>query len=333
MSLLLNRVAVKTLRGSKNLLAFSGGIDSSALFFLLMEESIEFDIALVNYGIREESLAEEEYAKSLAEDYNITAHTIKAPKFKSNFEKSARDFRYSFFKSLIEKYGYSNLITAHQLNDQLEWFLMRFIRGAGVVELLGFAPIVDRDGYTIVRPLLDIPKSKLLQYLKENGHRYFIDKSNSDIKYERNYFRREFSDRLIDKFAKGIGRSFKYLNRDKDTILNSYREIFNYKRLHIFKIYNLEQSIRVADIYLKRLGYLLSSAQRYEIKKSDSIVVGGVWAIGRVDNLLYIAPYIKIKMVKGFKERCRVLKIPPKVRGYIYKEGILDIIVEAISLD
>ncbi len=48
-----------------------------------------------------------------------------------------------------------NLITAHQLNDQLEWLLMRLVKGAGLVELLGLAPVVERDGYRVVRPLLN----------------------------------------------------------------------------------------------------------------------------------------------------------------------------------
>jgi len=324
LSIKIDDEVLEELREKKNLLAFSGGIDSSALFFLLREEGIDFDISLVNYQTRKESLLEEEYAKSLAKKHNILAHTIKAPKFKNNFEKRARDFRYSFFESLIKKYRYNNLITAHQLNDQLEWFLMRLTKGAGFIELLGFSTITKRENFNIIRPLLNISKDELLNYLNKNGYKYFIDKSNSDIKYERNYFRAKFSNSLIDEYRDGIKRSFEYMQKDKEVFLKGYKEIFNYQKFYIIKLLNRDLKIRVIDIYLKKLGYLLSSAQREEIEKSNSIVIGGIWAIEIVDNLIYISLYIKTKMPKKFKEKCRVLKIPSKSRGYIYIKDIIE---------
>jgi len=324
MNLSLEPKALALLRGKRNLLAFSGGVDSSALFYLLIEEGVKFDIALVNYQLREESILEEEYAKKLAKRYNIKAYTIKAPKFKNNFEKRARDFRYSFFESLIEEFEYKNLITAHQLNDQLEWFLMRLTKGAGLVELLGFSSVIEREEYNIVRPLLNISKEELVEYLNKNRYKYFIDKSNSDIKYERNYFRENFADRLIREYREGIKRSFEYLQRDKSSLLSGYRELFRYKSLVVVELFDLSLKSRVADIYLKRLGYLLSSAQRVQIEESNSVVVGGVWAV-EISNsrYLYIAPYILNQTIpKRFREECRVLKIPPKVRGYVYKMKI-----------
>jgi len=326
LSIKIDDEVLEELKEKKNLLAFSGGVDSSALFFLLRDKGIDFDISLVNYQTRKESLLEEEYAKSLAKRYNILAHIIKAPKFNSNFEKKARDFRYSFFESLIKKYKYNNLITAHQLNDQLEWFLMRLTKGAGFVELLGFSKISKRKNYNIVRPILNISKDELLNYLNSNGYKYFIDRSNSNLKYERNYFRIKFSNSLINKYRDGIKRSFEYMQKDKEVFLSGYREIFNYKKLYIIKLLEKNLKIRVIDIYLKKLGYLLSSAQRAEIEKRNSIVIGGVWAIEIVDNLIYISLYVKIKMPKNFKERCRILKIPPKSRGYIYIENIINIL-------
>ncbi len=306
----------------KNLLAFSAGVDSSALFFLLLKNKIKFDMALVNYGIRKQSIEEERYAQYLAKEHNLKAHITKAPKFSTNFEKNARDFRYSFFKNLIDKYNYTNLITAHQLNDQLEWFLMRLVKGAGVNELLGLEEISERENYTLIRPILNYSKDELLEFLEKNSYRYFIDSSNSNEKYERNYFRKEFSNQLIDKYKSGIERSFKYLKEDRDILISGYREIFSYKELYIIKIENSSIKIRVVDKYLKKLGYLLSSAQREEIKYNNSIVFGGKWSIELNSSLLFISPYIKIVMPKKYKEACRVSKIPPKIRGYCYRQSI-----------
>ncbi|MEA2028532.1 MAG: ATP-binding protein, partial [Campylobacterota bacterium] len=90
----------------KNLLAFSAGVDSTALFFLLLHHNIDFDIALVNYGTRESSEQEEAYAKELAQKYHKKCYTTQAPHIEQNFEKEARDFRYDFFEKLIKEHGY-----------------------------------------------------------------------------------------------------------------------------------------------------------------------------------------------------------------------------------
>ena len=313
---------LKQLQESKNLLAFSAGVDSSALFFLLLESKIVFDIALINYGIREQSIEEERYAIDLGKKYNLKVYTKKAPLFQNNFEKNARDFRYNFFDELMEKNSYNNLITAHQLNDQLEWLLMRLSKGAGASELIGLEALSKRKEYSLVRPILHHSKEELLSYLKSNSYHYFIDHSNYEEKYERNYFRKNFSDKLIEKYQKGIQKSFEYLQEDKEVLMGGYIEIFNHKEFYLIKIDNHQVSIRVIDKYLKRLGYILSSGQRDELKKEKSIVISGLWAIEAIEDKIYIAPYTKEIMPKKYKEACRIAKIPSKIRGYLYSQKI-----------
>ena len=310
------------LKGRKNLLAFSAGVDSSALFFLLIENNIPFDIALVNYGTRENSDREEEHAYALAKQYDLTCHTVKAPKFTSHFEKNARDFRYRYFKDLIKTHNYNTLLTAHQLNDQLEWFLMRLTKGAGVSELLGLEEVSQREEYILIRPLLPYSKEELLTYLKSHDHPYFIDESNSDEKYERNRFRKAFSDPLISEFKEGIAHSFKYIRNDKAMLKKGFEIIYSEKKLHILKLHNEASKIKAVDLSLKKLGYLLSAPQREEIGKEDSLVIGGEWAIERQGEFVYISPYLTITMPKKFKEQCRVKKIPSKIRPYLYRERI-----------
>ena len=310
------------LKKGRNLLAFSAGVDSSALFFLLLENDIRFDIALINYGIREQSIEEERYAIDLGKQYNLNVYTKKAPMFQNNFEKNARDFRYDFFDELMIEKRYNNLITAHQLNDQLEWFLMRLTKGAGASELMGLKALSKRKEYTLVRPILHHAKEELLNYLNNNAYKYFIDDSNHDEKYERNYFRNNFSDKLIKKYKNGIRKSFEYLKEDKEVLLGGYREIFHHKKLYILEVNNPMVTVRMVDKYLKKLGYLLSSGQRAEIKKETSIVISGLWAIETTSNRVYIAPYKKVVLPKAFKEKYRISKIPPKIRGYLYLEHI-----------
>lgn len=313
---------ITQLQNKKNLLAFSAGIDSSALFFLLLENNIKFDIAIVDYGLREQSKKEVTHAKALAKKYKLFCHAIKAPKFESNFEKQARDFRYEFFESLITIEGYDNIITAHQLNDQLEWLLMRLTKGAGLSELLGLDALSQRENYTLVRPLLSISKEELLQYLKINDLPYFIDESNNDEKYERNKFRKQFSNALMSEYNEGIKRSFNYLHKDKEMLESGFETIYSQKSLRILKLHNPLSKVKAIDLTLKTLGYLLSAAQRKEIEQKNSVVIGGEWAIETKNDLLYISPYMTADMPKAFKEQCRKKEIPAKIRPYLYKENL-----------
>jgi len=315
-------IDTKNLQNKKNLLAFSAGIDSSALFFLLLENNIHFDIAIVNYNIREQSKVEVAHAKSLAKKHKLFCHTIQAPTFISHFEKQARDFRYEFFESLVTIEGYDNILTAHQLNDQLEWLLMRLSKGAGVSELLGLEPITKKENYTLVRPLLSYSKEELLTYLHTHDYPYFVDESNTDEKYERNKFRKQFSDALLTEYKEGISRSFDYLRQDKEALEGEFEIFYTTKELRIIKLHNTHAKTKAADLTLKKLGYLLSAPQRKEIEKEPSLVIGGEWAVELQDDLLYVCPYITVDMPKTFKEVCRVNKIPTKIRPYIFQENI-----------
>lgn len=315
-------INTKNLQNKKNLLAFSAGIDSSTLFFLLIEHNIKFDIAIVNYGTRAQSKEEVKHAQTLAKKHKLFCHTIKAPTFDTHFEKRARDFRYEFFDSLVTIEGYDNVLTAHQLNDQLEWLLMRLCKGAGVSELLGLEPVSKRKNYLLVRPLLAYAKEELLHYLHTHDHPYFIDESNADENYERNKFRTQYSDALLGEYKEGIKRSFDYLREDKKTLTNAFETLVHTQELRIIKLHDTSAKTRAVDLTLKELGYLLSAAQRQEIVKEASLVIGGQWAIELQDDLLYIAPYITVDMPKAFKEACRIAKIPIKIRPYIFQENI-----------
>jgi len=314
---------VSHLKNRKNLLAFSAGVDSSALFFLLLEHKIKFDIAIVDYGVREQSKEEVLHAKALANKHKLFCHNIKAPKLDTHFEKQARDFRYEFFESLISIEGYDTLLTAHQLGDQLEWLLMRLSKGAGVSELIGLEPVSQRKNYTLVRPLLAYSKEELLTYLEDHDYPYFVDVSNSDEKYERNKFRKQFSDPLLLSYKEGIKRSFDYLRQDKTRLEKEFETIHSQKKLRVIKLHTPGAKVKATDLALKELGYLLSSSQREEIEKENSLVIGGLWAIETQADVLYIAPYLTTDMPKIFKEKCRMQKIPAKLRAYYFKENII----------
>ncbi|KAB7881201.1 tRNA lysidine(34) synthetase TilS [Poseidonibacter ostreae] len=312
------------IKESKNLLAFSAGIDSTALFFLLLKENIDFDIVIVNYNLREESKEELQYAKDLALKYNKEIFYKEVHlESKSNFEKTARDIRYNFFKEVIKANSYNTLITAHQLNDKLEWFLMQLSKGAGLVELIAFKEYEELESYISYKPLLDVSKDELKSFLKENSIKYFIDKSNYDEKYKRNYFRHNFSDRFLDEYKEGVKNSFKYLEKDVNSLNISIKPLYKIFQLEIYKNLNDENlNIRLIDLSLKKRGILLSQAQRYEVLRQKEITISDKVCISIKKDFLWISPKSQQIMDKKFKEKCRVQKIPKNIRAYIKEKEI-----------
>ena len=313
----LSSSVLEELKKGKNLLAFSAGTDSSALFFILQALSIEFDIAIVNYQTREQSFTEVEYAKNLAKEFNKECHIFTCRLEKNNFEHHARTTRYEFFNQLIKKYGYTNLLTAHNLNDRLEWFLMQLSKGAGAVELSGMSEIEESENYKTLRPLLHVEKNEILEFLHVNGIKHFLDSSNSDKKYFRNRIRKEFASSFCEEFSSGIKKSFEYLENDKKRLLP--KEIERKKNLFIFNRNEDDLiNIRGIDRAVKKLGVLLSSAMREEILKTKDCTVSSSVVVAFSNDKIYICPVVNVIMDKKFKEKCRVEKIPSKIRPYLY---------------
>ncbi|MDD3833829.1 MAG: tRNA lysidine(34) synthetase TilS, partial [Sulfurimonas sp.] len=304
--------------GKKNLLAFSGGVDSSALFFLLLGENIEFDIAIVNYKQRAQSELEVSYAKELALKHNLLCHIFVSPSIESNFEAKAREIRYNFFETLIKKYSYENLLTAHHLGDRFEWMLIQFCKGAGCAEMAGMQRVQKRDGYTLVRPLLHLDKSELYIYLKKNDIKYFEDATNRDEEIKRNSFRHRHTNVLLDKHLSGIKKSFEYIDADREILIPEV-EIAHINELTYFKsTKNIRSDIFIIDKILKTKSYMLSFSERELLHKQSSLVVGREFLVSFSKGFVFILPYLDAPMTKEFKEECRVLKIEPKMRPYLY---------------
>ena len=323
-------IGLEELQNGRNLLAFSAGSDSTALFFLLQEQGIPFDIAIVNYKLRPSSDAEVAYAKELAQKFGKNIYVKTAPLQGSNIEARARQIRYNFFSDIIKEQGYTSLVTAHHLDDLLEWFLMQLTKGAGVAELVGMEPVQKRDGYTLVRPLLLTPKDEIKNYLTQKKIKYFKDESNEDLSYTRNLFRHRFVKELTKKFAPGIAKSFGYLLEDKKLL---EPKICSIEQLHIAKAGQNDYEIkRELDRLFKKLDYLLTSQQKEEILRQKEGVIGGKVAFGIRENLLWAAPARVMSIPKNVRESYRKAGIPAPIRPYIYEASIpIEAIEECIQ--
>lgn len=311
----------KELQTRKNLLAFSAGGDSTALLFLLLANNIPFDIAIVDYGIREQSKEEVAYAKTLAKEYGFRCSVHKAEKISSNFEANARKIRYDFFESLVQKYHYDTILTAHHLGDRFEWMLMQFCKGAGCAELAGMREKTERNGYILYRPLLHVDKQELLAYLHHNKIKYFEDESNLDEKYRRNTFRQKHTKPLLEKYLHGIKKSFAYIDADVSSLIQE-TPLENINSLIYFKKTATRRSdIYLIDKYFKSQNHLITAHERELLKENPTVVIGRKYIVTTMAEYIFIAPYIQAKnMTKNFKEKMRLLHVEPKLRGYLDRD-------------
>ena len=332
---MLNNSTLDTMRGKKNLLAFSGGVDSSALFFLLLKHDIKFDIAIVNYNTRTQSIDEVKYAQELVNTHKATCHIYNAPKIEKNFEAKAREIRYDFFEKLIKEFEYDNLITAHHLGDRFEWMLMQFCKGAGCAEIAGMLKEVDRKFYTLLRPLLHLDKKELINFLNANKLNYFEDETNLDEDIKRNNFRHNYSTPLLEKYLSGIKKSFEYIDEDREILIPEI-EIQTIKDFTYFKSsQNKRADIFIIDKYLKSQSHMPSASERELLKNDKTVIIGRKFLINQEFGFVFIIPFEKddTQMPKKFKEECRVLKIEPKLRSYLFKNPDVFVKVKELLLD
>lgn len=307
------------LKKGRVLLAFSGGVDSTTLFHLLLENNIVFDIAHVNYHTRESSDTEEQSAIDLAQKYNLQYHTHSCRLGGANFEHRAREERYRFFGYLMKKYNYTYLLTAHQLNDRLEWLMMQMCRGSGLPEMLGIRSHDAREGVEILRPLLEWDRESIEAYLHAHNIPHHIDESNSDERYTRNAFRHRYSAPMMRDYRDAIRRTFRYLEEDNETLIEPMVFTTIHELSYAKNPINIRSLVVGIDTFFKNSGYLLSQHDKEALKRGGEHIIARHTVVSIEGNYTFIAPYeSNVIMDKGFREECRKLRVGAKLRGYLY---------------
>ncbi|CCB80830.1 tRNA(Ile)-lysidine synthetase [Helicobacter bizzozeronii CIII-1] len=306
------------------LLGFSGGGDSVALFYLLLEQGVRFDLAIVHYALRDQAHLEVQYALKLGRQHAKSVHVCYAPLRGGNLEARARTRRYAFFARLSLLFGYECVILAHHLNDKLEWFLMQLAQGASLQTLLGFEALENRDRYTLARPLLYTPKSTLKDYLHAHNYRYFEDHSNANLRFKRNVFRHALSDVFLNLKGtpQGLKRSFEALHAEKTQLYPPIKMIC-IAGVWVFKENN--QNVYYIDRLLKRLGYVLSHSQRLELERQHFNTIFStqtkIYCVGNLGGVVFVGARAHTKPIalpKIYKDQCRTLKIPKTLRHALF---------------
>jgi tRNA(Ile)-lysidine synthase len=174
-------------------IAVSGGPDSMALLALLASWRNSLNcppklIAVtVDHGLRPESAKEANAVKRQARELDVIHRTLRwtGQKPKSGLQEAAREARYLLLAAEAARSGARLVLTAHTLDDQAETVLLRLARGSGLSGLVAMARESDMFGTRVVRPLLDIPKSRLVATLSQLGVTYADDPSNRDPRFAR----------------------------------------------------------------------------------------------------------------------------------------------------
>ncbi len=174
------------------LLAVSGGPDSTALLMMAAEwaarrGTTRIAAATVDHGLRPESAAEAAGAARLCEQLAVPHRTLvwAGAKPSTRVQERAREARYRLLADHARTIGAGTIVTAHHADDQAETVLFRLMRGSGVAGLSGMAPMSERDGLAIARPLLGVAKNALIAFAHARGAAFVEDPSNADPRYAR----------------------------------------------------------------------------------------------------------------------------------------------------
>ncbi len=214
--------------GDKILIALSGGPDSVFLLHFLLKFKRKYKIKIgaahINHQLRgDESERDELFCRAICNELNIPIFVKRvnvktvAKKTKSSLEVTGRKIRYDFFEKISSTEKFNKIVTAHNSDDNSETVLLNLIKGTGVKGISGI-PIKRGN---IIRPILCLSKSEILNYLDSNKYEYRIDKSNLSNEYERNILRND----IIPLIKENLNPSF------DDAILNS---AINFQRLNLF---------------------------------------------------------------------------------------------------
>ena len=210
--------------GDRVVLGLSGGPDSVCLFFVLLalKEEYKLDIhALhVNHCIRGKDADEDQaYVESLCNEFEVPLKVLRidipamVKDSGRSVEEEARMARYEAFESyadeLAEDGAGVKIAIAHNADDNAETVLFHMARGTGLDGMCGIAPVRDR----IIRPLLEIPKAEILEFINENEIAYCVDDTNSEVCYDRNRIRHNILPELSEINPRALEHITEMTNR------------------------------------------------------------------------------------------------------------------------
>lgn len=198
--------------GDSVLIAVSGGPDSVILAHVLHTLTAEYPLRLaiahLNHCLRKkDSDRDAEFVADFARRLDVPFYTEKKDVIALqrsahlSLEETARKIRYGFLEDIAARYGFNKIAIGHHSNDNAELVLMNLLRGSGPLGLSGIIPV--RDG-KIVRPLIHLKRSEIIDYIAEKKLPVVTDASNTDLSFRRNRVRHHLIPELEKSYNPGI---------------------------------------------------------------------------------------------------------------------------------
>lgn len=194
--------------GERVLVGVSGGPDSTALLHILLalapRYNLDLAVAHLHHGLRPKAAdSDAAFVRQMARHLNLPMHEEKAVIKKKNgsIEEQAREARYGFYRRMMTAHDYTKTALGHQKNDNAEAVLMHLMRGSGIRGLGGIPPVRDQ---WVVRPLIDLERFEILEWLSQTGAAYVVDATNTDTAFERNRIRHQLLPMLARDYNPNI---------------------------------------------------------------------------------------------------------------------------------
>ncbi len=198
------------------LLGVSGGVDSMVMLDIFAYLSHKYDFSIhvghCNHHLRgEDSHEDERLVKRVTHKYGLYYHhtSLKvqefATKHKNSVEQAARTLRYHFFEKMAKTTVSHFVATAHTADDSAETFLLNLLRGSGLTGLAGIPARRELSKRVhVIRPMLPLLKSEVIQYATLRGLEWREDASNKSLLYTRNKIRLQLLPTLREQFSPAI---------------------------------------------------------------------------------------------------------------------------------
>ena len=306
---------LKKIKTQSLIVACSGGADSMCLTLIAKKFATQNDIELcaliVDHGLRNESASEAKRVKSYLKNLGINSEILKWQHsgVDSNIHKKARDARYSLMAEYCKSKGVKTLLVAHNKEDQAETVMIRILRGTGV-DGLGSIKLKSRlNGISIYRPMLDISRDDIEEYLAASSIDYVNDPSNENDKFKRVKVRRllrEMRDSFgvdvysrLNLLADNANTSSNYLKHraktlEKKIITNTQFGVF-YLDLNEFSKLHKELKLRLIKSILGKLSLKEYSPRLDSLKellrrlsnKSANCMLNGVRVLFFMDKAIF----------------------------------------------
>ena len=215
--------------------ALSGGADSLLLLNELKKLQKDNDFNLIAIHINHNVQKDSKKWKTICENFckkneiKFIAHSLRQKKnISSNLEKKLRDERYGFFEKTLEKN--SILFMGHHLDDLIETFFLRALRGSGIEGLSSIPRERPLGKGKLIRPFLNISKSEILAKAKKDKLNFINDPSNKDISFDRNYLRNEILPKIEKRwpsYRKNLKQLTENLKESSDLLIAHAEKDFN----------------------------------------------------------------------------------------------------------